>query len=41
MYQEYFGLTEDPFSITPDPKYLFLSERHRNGFAHLLYGVTE
>ncbi|MES9972201.1 MAG: AAA family ATPase [Candidatus Thiodiazotropha sp.] len=41
MYQNYFGLTEDPFSITPDPKYLFLSERHRNGFAHLLYGVTE
>ncbi|MFI0378204.1 MAG: ExeA family protein [Candidatus Thiodiazotropha sp.] len=41
MYQNYFGLTEDPFSITPDPKYLFLSERHRNGLAHLLYGVTE
>jgi general secretion pathway protein A len=41
MYQDYFGLAEDPFSITPDPKYLFLSERHRNGFAHLLYGVTE
>ncbi|MEW8506979.1 MAG: AAA family ATPase [Candidatus Thiodiazotropha sp.] len=41
MYQDYFGLTEDPFSITPDPKYLFLSERHRNGLAHLLYGVTE
>jgi general secretion pathway protein A len=41
MYQDYFGLTEDPFAITPDPKYLFLSDRHRNGFAHLLYGVTE
>jgi general secretion pathway protein A len=41
MYQNFFGVTEDPFSITPDPKYLYLSERHRNGFAHLLYGVTE
>ncbi|MCU7921264.1 MAG: AAA family ATPase [Candidatus Thiodiazotropha sp. (ex Dulcina madagascariensis)] len=41
MFQDYFGIAEDPFSITPDPKYLYLSERHRNGFAHLLYGVTE
>ncbi|MCU7929494.1 MAG: AAA family ATPase [Candidatus Thiodiazotropha sp. (ex Codakia rugifera)] len=41
MFQDYFGISEDPFSITPDPKYLYLSERHRNGFAHLLYGVTE
>lgn len=41
MFQDYFGIAEDPFSITPDPKYLFLSERHRNGFAHLIYGVTQ
>jgi general secretion pathway protein A len=41
MFQDYFGISEDPFAITPDPKYLFLSERHRNGFAHLLYGVTQ
>lgn len=41
MYTEYFGLTEDPFSITPDPKYTYLSERHREALAHLLYGVTE
>ncbi|MCG7867664.1 MAG: AAA family ATPase, partial [Candidatus Thiodiazotropha taylori] len=41
MFQDYFGIAEDPFAITPDPKYLFLSERHRNGFAHLLYGVTQ
>jgi general secretion pathway protein A len=41
MFQNYFGIAEDPFSITPDPKYLFLSEHHRNGFAHLLYGVTQ
>ncbi len=41
MFHDFFGITEDPFSITPDPKYLYLSERHRNGFAHLLFGVTE
>lgn len=41
MYHDYFGISEDPFSITPDTRYLFLSERHRNAFAHLLYGVSE
>lgn len=41
MFHEYFGIAEDPFSITPDTRYLFLSERHRNAFAHLLYGVAE
>ncbi|MET0090694.1 MAG: AAA family ATPase [Candidatus Thiodiazotropha sp.] len=41
MFHDYFGIVEDPFSITPDPKYLYLSERHRNGFAHLLFGVNE
>jgi len=41
MFQEYFGIPEDPFSITPDTKYLYLSERHREAYAHLLYGVAE
>ncbi len=41
MFHEYFGITEDPFSITPDTRYLFQSERHRNAFAHLLYGVAD
>lgn len=41
MYANYFGLAENPFSITPDPRYLFLSERHTEALAHLLYGVTE
>src|SRR5574338_701757 len=41
MYSSYFGLAENPFSITPDPRYLFLSERHTEALAHLLYGVTE
>lgn len=39
MYAEFFGLKQDPFSIAPDPRYLFMSERHREALAHLLYGV--
>ena len=41
MYTKFFGLTEKPFSITPDPSFLFLSERHAEALAHLVYGVTE
>lgn len=41
MYTKFFGLNEKPFSITPDPRYLFLSERHGEALAHLVYGVTE
>lgn len=40
MYSQYFGLNQDPFSIAPDPHYLFMSERHREALAHLLYGVA-
>ena len=39
MYQSYFGLSENPFSLTPDPRFLFLSARHREGIAHLIYGM--
>ena len=39
MYERFFGLSRDPFSIAPDPRYLFMSERHREALAHLLYGV--
>ena len=39
MYAPYFGLKQEPFSIAPDPRYLFMSERHREALAHLLYGV--
>ncbi|HTT11366.1 MAG TPA: AAA family ATPase [Burkholderiaceae bacterium] len=39
MYARYFGLKQPPFSIAPDPRYLFMSERHREALAHLLYGV--
>jgi len=41
MYTDFFGLHEKPFSITPDPRYLFMSERHGEALAHLVYGVTE
>ncbi|MDB5870474.1 MAG: Peptidoglycan-binding domain 1 protein [Polaromonas sp.] len=40
MYSHHFGLSQDPFSIAPDPRYLFMSERHREALAHLLYGVS-
>ncbi|HEX7810270.1 MAG TPA: AAA family ATPase [Burkholderiales bacterium] len=40
MYQQYFGLAEAPFSIAPDPRYLYLSQRHQEALAHLLYGVN-
>ena len=39
MYTQYFNLKQSPFSIAPDPRYLFMSERHREALAHLLYGV--
>ena len=41
MYLSFFGLNEKPFAITPDPRYLFLSERHSEALAHLIYGVAE
>ena len=39
MYAQFFGLRQEPFSIAPDPRYLFMSERHREALAHLLYGL--
>ena len=41
MYKSFFGLTEKPFAITPDPRYLYLSERHAEALAHLAYGIAE
>jgi len=39
MYARFFGLKREPFSIAPDPRYLYMSDRHREALAHLLYGV--
>ncbi len=41
MYRNYFGLKDKPFSIAPDPRFLFMSQRHREALAHLLYGIGE
>lgn len=41
MYTEFFGLNEKPFSISPDPRYLYLSRRHADALAHLIYGISE
>ncbi|MBV8635926.1 MAG: AAA family ATPase [Burkholderiaceae bacterium] len=40
MYTQFFKLATDPFSIAPDPRFLYMSERHREALAHLLYGVS-
>ncbi|NOZ69481.1 MAG: AAA family ATPase [Deferribacteres bacterium] len=40
MYNEYFGFQESPFSIAPDPRYLYMSEQHREALAHLVYGLN-
>jgi general secretion pathway protein A len=41
MYLSHFGLREPPFSITPDPRFLYMSARHREALAHLVYGVGQ
>ncbi|PLX86151.1 MAG: AAA family ATPase [Desulfuromonas sp.] len=39
MYCDYFGFQEKPFNLTPNPRFIFLSQQHKEGFAHLLYGI--
>lgn len=41
MYTQFFGLREKPFSITPDPRYLYMSQRHADALAHLIYGISQ
>ncbi|WKE64761.1 AAA family ATPase [Gallaecimonas kandeliae] len=41
MYESFFGLTENPFSIAPNPHFLYMSERHREALAHLKFGLRE
>ena len=41
MYLKHFNLTEQPFSIAPDPRFLYMSVRHKEALAHLLYGMGE
>jgi general secretion pathway protein A len=41
MYTAFFGLREKPFALSPDPRFLYLSEAHREALAHLLYGIEQ
>jgi general secretion pathway protein A len=41
VYLEFYGLKEPPFAITPNPRFLFYSDKHREAFNHLLYGIRE
>ena len=41
MYLEFFGLHEKPFSIAPDPRYLYMTEQHREAMAHLMFGIGD
>ena len=41
MYLNYYGLNDNPFSIAPNPDYLFMSTRHKQALAHLTFGLTE
>ena len=41
MYTQFFGLRENPFALAPDPRYLYLSLRHQEALAHLMFGITQ
>ncbi len=41
MYTNHFALNEKPFNLTPDPRFLYLSENHKEALAHLIYAVRE
>src|ERR1700690_4462889 len=41
MYLDYYGLKQPPFDLTPNPRFLFHSGKHREAFNHLLYGIRE
>ncbi len=41
MYNDFYGFREAPFNITPDPRFLFFSDRHREAYNHILFGLKE
>ena len=41
MYEEFYGLKQNPFNVTPDPQFLYLGEKHREALAHLVYGINQ
>lgn len=40
MYTKYYGFNEKPFTLTPNPRFIYLSKNHKEAFAHLLYGIN-
>src|SRR6266498_2172927 len=40
MYNKYYGFNEKPFTLTPNPRFIYLSKNHKEAFAHLLYGIN-
>ncbi len=41
MYTAFYGLLEKPFSLSPDPRFLFFADSHREALAHLRYGIDQ
>ncbi|HSS44088.1 MAG TPA: AAA family ATPase, partial [Thermoanaerobaculia bacterium] len=41
LYNEFYGFREAPFNLTPDPRFLFFSDQHREAFNHILFGIRE
>src|SRR5262245_20123754 len=41
MYEQFYGFREAPFNLTPDPRFIFYSDRHREAFNHILFGIQE
>ena len=41
MYKEFYGLRENPFNVTSDPHFLYMSKRHREALSSLTYGITQ
>src|SRR2546430_16210102 len=41
MYNDFYGFSDAPFNITPDPRFLFLSDKHREAYNHLYFGLTQ
>jgi general secretion pathway protein A len=40
MYEQYYGVRERPFELSPNPRFLYLSKGHREALMHLRYGLT-
>lgn len=41
MYADFYSLAEEPFNVTPDPRFLLMTEQHETALNHLLYGITQ